>query len=100
MSVDYVGFRVSAAGYECNSTVLHICDSAVYEQVPKRPQPDCREVCRHPIEGGGVVVDIGDYAIRLIPTATYLLIAAVAATITLGGETPATADMRVVVVSG
>src|SRR5258708_33391411 len=100
MSVDDVGFRVSAGGYESNSTVLHIRNGAVDEQVPQRPQPDCREVCRHPIERGGVVVDIGDNAIRLIRSAAHFLIAAIAGSVTLGRETSATADMRIVVVSG
>src|SRR5258708_4118737 len=100
MSVDDVGFRVPAAGYESNSTVLHIRNGAVDEQVPQRPQPDRREVCRHPIKRGSVVVDIGDYAIRLIRGATCFLSAAITGTITLGGKTPATTDMRVVVVSG
>src|ERR1700757_600635 len=98
MSVDYVGFRVPAAGYECDSTVLHIRNSAIDEQVPKRTQPDRGKVCRHPIERGGVVVDIGDNAVRLVPTATHFLSAAISGAVTLGRETPATTDMRVVVV--
>jgi len=53
-----------------------------------------------PIERAGVVVDVGDYAIGLILGRAYFLLAAIPRAIASGGETSATADMRIIIICG